>query len=131
MGFFLSPKVDFNEIDLSMTVPAVATSIAAIVLRDTYKGIENTRLYTSNVDSLIGLVGETTDKSYIDLLSAVGYLKYGQNLYFSVVKPANATFATAVFTDNYGIVNTTVSGTTATALVSTDPDSDSGSGSGI
>ena len=40
MALYLSPLVDVNEIDLTTTVPAVATSISAIVLRDTYKGPE-------------------------------------------------------------------------------------------
>jgi hypothetical protein len=35
MAFYLSPIVDINEIDLSTTIPAVATSIGVIVLRDT------------------------------------------------------------------------------------------------
>ena len=37
MAFYLSPLVDVNEIDLTTTIPAVATSIAVTVLRNTYK----------------------------------------------------------------------------------------------
>ena len=37
MTMYLSPLVDVNEIDLTTTIPAVATSIGVIVLRDTWK----------------------------------------------------------------------------------------------
>ena len=95
MAFYLSPIVDVNEIDLSTTIPAVATSIAAIILRDTYKGPEKKRTLITSEDSLIDTFGEPTNTAncYQDILSALGYLKYGNKLYCTRTLPVSATFA--------------------------------------
>lgn len=106
MGFYLSPKVDVKEIDLSTTIPAVATSVAAIVLRDTWKGPELTQQLITTPDELIDTFGEprkrvydhsgndtTTSNNYRDMFSALGYLKYGGQLYCTRTMPASATFA--------------------------------------
>lgn len=95
MAFYLSPVVDVNEIDLTTTIPAVATSIAATVLRGTYKGPENKRTLITNVNELIDTFGRPTSYSgcYEDILSASGYLKYGSALYCTRTMPVSATFA--------------------------------------
>ena len=95
MAFYLSPIVDVNEIDLSTTIPAVATSIAAIILRDTYKGPERKRTLITSEDSLVDTFGEPTNTAncYQDILSALGYLKYGNKLYCTRTLPVSATFA--------------------------------------
>ena len=95
MAFYLSPIVDVNEIDLSTTIPAVATSIAAIILRDTYKGPERKRTLITSEDSLVDMFGEPTNTAncYQDILSALGYLKYGNKLYCTRTLPVSATFA--------------------------------------
>jgi hypothetical protein len=93
MAFYLSPLVDVNEIDLSTTIPAVATSIGVILLRSTYKGAEGKKTYISNTDSLIRMFGEPTGASATDMLSAMGFLKFGRNLYCTRVMPTDATFA--------------------------------------
>jgi hypothetical protein len=106
MAFYLSPLVDVNEIDLTTTIPAVATSIGTIVLRKTWKGPElKTNLITS-LEELIEDFGEPTKWCYKDLLAAIGYLKYGNKLYCTRAMPATSTFAGA-----YGSVGT--SGTPA------------------
>lgn len=83
MGFYLSPLVKVNEIDLSTTVPAVATSIAALVIRNAYKGPELKQAFVSNEQELIDMFGyPTSDTGCIyDMFSALGYLKYGNKLY--------------------------------------------------
>lgn len=95
MAFYLSPVVDVNEIDLTTTIPAVATSIAATVLRGTYKGPENKTTLITNVNELIDTFGRPTSYSgcYEDILSASGYLKYGSALYCTRTMPTSATFA--------------------------------------
>lgn len=93
MAFYLSPLVDVNEIDLSTTIPAVATSIGVIALRNTYKGPEKKQHFVSDESDLIRGFGEPTDSSYEDLLSAAGFLKYGNKLYATRVMPDDATFA--------------------------------------
>src|SRR6056297_1055255 len=95
MAFYLSPLVDVNEIDLSITIPAVATSIGVIILRETYRGPELKKSLLTSEDDLIMMFGEPTDKSdcYKDMLSASGFLKYGNKLYATRVMPEDATFA--------------------------------------
>lgn len=96
MAFYMSPIVDVNEIDLTTTVlPNVSTSIAVIVLRDTYKGPENKTTFITNTDDLITTFGKPTSTAncYQDILSAAGYLRYGTALYCTRVMPASASFA--------------------------------------
>ena len=106
MPTFISPLVNVQEIDLSTTVPAVATSIAAIVLRNTYKGPEMTQQYITSENQLVRTFGDpkkrlydhsgsyTTDSSnFQDMFSAIGYLREGNSLYCTRVMSPSATFA--------------------------------------
>jgi len=93
MALYLSPLVDVNEIDLSTTIPAVATSIGVLAIRDPYKGPELKKQLITNIDELIDIFGEPTSGSYKDILSATGYLKYGNKLYCTAVMAPSATFA--------------------------------------
>lgn len=102
MAFYLSPLVDVNEIDLSTTIPAVATSIGVIALRDTYKGQEGKQIFITDESDLIREFGEPTDSSYEDLLSASGFLKYGNKLYCTRVARSDATFS-GITIDNAGV----------------------------
>jgi hypothetical protein len=94
MAFYLSPLVDVNEIDLTTTIPAVATSIGVIVLRNTFKGPENKQILVADEADLIRAFGEPEDDSYEDLMSATGFLKFGNKLYCTRVMPDDARFAT-------------------------------------
>ena len=93
MAFYLSPLVDVNEIDLSTTIPAVATSIGVIALRETYKGAEKKQTFITDESDLISAFGEPTGESYEDLLSASGFLKYGNKLYATRVMADCSEFA--------------------------------------
>jgi phage tail sheath protein FI len=93
MALYLSPLVDVNEIDLSTTIPAVATSIGVLVLRNTWKGPELKRQLVNNIDELIEIFGEPEDVSYQDIFSGIGFLKYGINLYCTRALAPSATFA--------------------------------------
>jgi len=95
MAYYLSPLVDIKEIDLSTTIPAVATSIGVELLRNTYKGPEQKREFVSSEDELIRVFGKPTNNLYCyeDLLSAAGFLKYGNKLYVTRVMPIDSTFS--------------------------------------
>ena len=95
MGFYMSPIVDVNEIDLSTTIPAVATSIGVIILRNTYKGPERKKYLITNVNDLITAFGKPTNTAacYQDMLAATGFLRYGNALYCTRTMPVSATFA--------------------------------------
>ena len=95
MAYYLSPLVDVQEIDLSTTIPAVATSIGVEVLRNTYKGPEQSKNLIGSEDELVRDYGFPTNNlgCYEDMLSAAGFLKYGNKLYVTRVLPSDATFA--------------------------------------
>lgn len=108
MAFYLSPLVDIQEVDLTTTIPAVATSIACIVLRNTYRGPEDKKTLITSTNDLIDMFGEprttmtasdstptttTTSYCYQDMMAAAGYLKYGNKLYCTRTMPTSATFA--------------------------------------
>jgi hypothetical protein len=93
MALYLSPLVDINEVDLSTTIPAVATSIGVIAIRDPFKGPELKKQLITTIDELINTFGEPTSGSYKDILAATGYLKYGNKLYATAVFAPSASFA--------------------------------------
>lgn len=101
MAFYLSPGVFVRELDLTTTIPAVATNISVLVVKDSYKGEEYKQHFVTNDDQLINTVGKPTERSYKDILAGVGFLKYGSMLYVSTVKPEDATFATVRIQDGY------------------------------
>jgi hypothetical protein len=105
MAFYMSPIVDVNEIDLSTTIPAVATSIGVIILRNTYKGPERKKTLITNANDLITTFGKPTSTAacYQDMLAACGFLRYGNALYCTRTMPVSATFAGTL-----GISGTTV-----------------------
>lgn len=128
MGFYLSPLVDVNEIDLSTTIPAVATSIAVSVLRSTYKGPELKKILVTDRNELIDMFGEPTTRAenYQDILTAIGYLKYGNKLYCTRVMPDNSTFSGTKIDDLDTTMSITAFNTTnaykLSSLNSKDPD---------
>lgn len=127
MALYLSPLVDINEVDLSTTIPAVATSIAAIAIRDPYKGPELKRRLITTIDELIDTFGEPTSGSYQDILAATGYLKYGNKLYATAVFAPSASFAGVhgqlVSAGDWNSYTTSVSGAyVLTDFASEDPD---------
>lgn len=115
MAFYLSPLVDVKEYDASTTIPAVATTIAVSILRDTYKGPELKTQFITSVDELIETFGKPTSAAncYEDILSATGYLKYGNMLYCTRALPTSAAFS------GIGIDATTLSAATSASATYT------------
>jgi len=140
MAMYLSPLVDVNEIDLSTTIPAVATSIGVIVLRDTWKGPELKTQLVNNIDELIDIFGRPEEattaanapagfsargQSYEDILAAAGFLQFGQNLYCTRVLAPSATFSGAYGSITSGsslTAYTSANGYQLSDLASQDPD---------
>ena len=92
---YLSPLVDVNEIDLTTTIPAVATSIGVHILRNTWKGPELKEQLINNIDELVEVFGTPMDDAYEDILQGAGFLQYGTNLYCTRVLAPSATFSGA------------------------------------
>jgi hypothetical protein len=118
MAMYLSPLVDVNEIDLTTTIPAVATSIGVLILRDTWKGPELKTQLVNDIDELIDTFGRPEEalstanlanfsakgQSYEDIIAGAGFLQFGNNLYCTRVLAPSATFSGA-----YGTLSTAVS----------------------
>ena len=79
MGFQLSPGVQVKEIDLSTSIPAVATSLGATVGRFTWGPAFEPYLCTSEAD-LVSVFGQPTNDTYPAFLSSAAFLSYANSL---------------------------------------------------
>lgn len=79
MGFQLSPGVQTREIDLSTSIPAVATSLGGTVGRFTWGPAFEPYLCTSEAD-LVSVFGQPTNDTYPAFLSSAAFLKYANSL---------------------------------------------------
>ena len=89
MAFQVSPGVQVTEKDLTNVVPAVATSIAGIVMA-AQKGPTDTITAIASEQELVQIFGEPQSDSnhFEDWMSAAAFLGYGNAL--RVVRPASA-----------------------------------------
>jgi phage tail sheath protein FI len=78
--FQLSPSVNVKEVDLTTSVPAVATSIAGMVGQFSWGPASIKKLITSEKD-LISVFGYPNDSNYEDWYTAWNFLQYGNTLY--------------------------------------------------
>ena len=90
MAFQVSPGVQVTEKDLTNVVPAVATSIAGIVMA-AERGPTDSITAISSEEELVSIFGEPQSASnqFEDWMSAAAFLGYGNAL--RVVRPASAT----------------------------------------
>lgn len=93
MGFQLSPGVQTKEIDLSTSIPAVATSLGATVGRFTWGPADEAYLCTSEND-LVSIFGQPTNDTYPAFLSSASFLNYANSLQVVRVVDDGATNAT-------------------------------------
>jgi len=89
MAFQVSPGVQVTEKDLTNVVPAVATSIAGIVMA-AEKGPTDSITAIASEEELVQIFGEPQSSSnqFEDWMSAASFLGYGNAL--RVVRPASA-----------------------------------------
>ena len=89
MAFQVSPGVQVTEKDLTNVVPAVATSIAGIVMA-AQKGPVDTITAISSEEELVSIFGEPQSASnhFEDWMAGAAFLGYGNAL--RVVRPASA-----------------------------------------
>jgi len=84
VAFSVSPSVKVTETDLSGVVPAIATSIAAVVGR-AKKGPAFKRVLNVNDNRLVENFGAPDDNNFKEFYSGVGYLTQGSNLFYTRV----------------------------------------------
>ena len=89
MAFQVSPGVQVTEKDLTNVVPAVATSIAGIVMA-AERGPTDSITAIASEEELVSIFGEpqSSDNQFEDWMSAAAFLGYGNAL--RVVRPASA-----------------------------------------
>jgi phage tail sheath protein FI len=105
MGFYLSPSVNVIEKDLSITIPAVATSITAMVGQFNW-GPCNERVAVTNDRFLEEAFGFSDDTVYESWLNAWNFLQYGNILYI-----ARAVNETTSLNAGLGVNESTTTGT--------------------
>jgi phage tail sheath protein FI len=79
MAFQVSPGVQVKEIDLTNVVPAVSTSIGAIVGDFAAGPIEEIVTVSSEAE-LVSIFGQPTNDKYVEFFQAASFLKYGNAL---------------------------------------------------
>lgn len=79
MAFSLSPSVQVVERDLSLTIPAVSTTICGMVGEFEW-GQCNTRIAMTNDRELFDIFGDPNDVNYLSWFSAFNYLQYSSIL---------------------------------------------------
>jgi len=99
MPFSLSPSVIVQEVDLTTSVPAVATSIGAIV-GDFEWGPVNERRIISSEDKLVETFGLPNNANAKDWFSAANFLSYASDL--RVVRSVDQATAKNGASDNLG-----------------------------
>jgi phage tail sheath protein FI len=95
MAFQVSPGVAIREIDLTNVVPAVSTSIGAVVVAGTKGPIEEIVTITSEKE-LVDSFGVPNDDTAAYFFNAAAFLKYGNNL--KVVRTAGVAAKNATAT---------------------------------
>ena len=79
MAFQVSPGVQVKEIDLTNVVPAVSTSIGAMV-GDFNAGPIGEITTISSESELVSVFGQPSEATYVDFMQAASFLKYGRSL---------------------------------------------------
>lgn len=105
MGFSLSPSVTVREHDLALTIPAVATSIGAIV-GDFEWGAVDEVLQIDSEKALIETFGLPTDLNYEHWFSAANFLSYSNNL--KVVRAVGESSLNSIAESNVPTADTTL-----------------------
>ena len=93
MGFQVSPGVQVTEKDLTNVVPAVATSIAGIVMA-AQKGPADQITAIASEEELVSIFGKPRTDNYGDWFAAASFLGYGNAL--RVVRPSGSALKNAV-----------------------------------
>lgn len=82
MAFQVSPGINISEIDLTTTVPALATTVGAIAGNFSWGPVGKFILVDSEV-TLANRYGKATNNNYETFFSAANFLAYGNALYVS------------------------------------------------
>lgn len=103
MAYQVSPGVNVTEIDLTTTVPGVATATGALAGIFRW-GPVGERILISNENNLVNTFGKPTANNAETFFTAANFLAYGSSL--QVVRAANTTNATSTIGALNSVANT-------------------------
>ena len=103
MAFLLSPGVLVQEVDLTTIVPAVATSIGAMVGQFAWGPVEEIVVIDTENNLRVNF-GDPNDDNFRDWFSAANFLSYARNLKTVRVVGSNALNASVVLNSNATLV---------------------------
>lgn len=113
MGFSLSPTVTVREFDKTLTVPGLATSIAAAVGHFQWGPVEQIEL-VDNEDTLVRKFGKPNDSHYADWFPTANFLAYSDNLkQVRAVRSVSTSFTDLTYTQTGGTIATVAGDFTA------------------
>ena len=104
MGFQVSPGVQVTEKDLTNVVPAVATSIAGMVMA-AEKGPCDQITAIASEEELVSIFGKPNTDNYGDWFTGANFLGYANSL--RVVRPSTSTLKNAVSTGTAILIKNT------------------------
>jgi hypothetical protein len=108
MAFQVSPGINVSEIDLTTSVPALATTVGGIGGVFRWGPIGKFVLVDSE-NTLVNRFGKPTADNYETFFTAANFLSYGNALYVSRAGTTTASFANTVASSNVNLQsNTTV-----------------------
>ena len=126
MSVYVSPGVYVREVDLSLYIPALSTTIVGMV-GVTSKGPSQVRTYISNQQQFIDTFGAPDDTIGYESYAALQYLRQGRQLWFVRVVGDSAASAAGTFSFATAVASEAISTEpdgTLTAFADTDPDGD-------
>jgi len=97
MAVYVSPGVYVREVDLSLYIPALSTTIVGMV-GTSNKGPTQTRTYITNQQQFIDVFGEPDSSIGFESYAALQYLRRGRQLWFVRVVGPSAAAADESFT---------------------------------
>ncbi len=96
MAVYVSPGVYVREIDLSLYVPSLSTTIVGMVGRST-KGPTNTRTYITSQQQFVTTFGNPDSALGFESYAALQYLRRGRQLWYVRIVGPSAALATGEF----------------------------------
>ena len=95
---YLSPEVDFQEVDNTLTTPQVGVSVGASVIQSNWGPVLEPQ-YVDSENTLVNIFGKPSDENFKDWLCTANYLNYVSSIWVIRSQTKNMANATAGSTD--------------------------------
>lgn len=95
---YLSPEVDFQEVDNTLTTPQVGVSVGASVIQSNWGPVLEPQ-YVDSENTLVNIFGKPSDENFKDWLCTANYLNYVSSIWVIRSQTKNMANATASSTD--------------------------------